>query len=613
MTATRLLTIGLARDQDLIAARQRARQVAALVGLDAQDQARVATAVSEVARNALMYAGGGRMHVDVTNGPDGAALLVEVADTGPGIEALDDVLAGRYRSTTGMGLGLAGVRRLMDDCRIRTSPHGTSVTLVKQLPRSVGPPGESRRHEIAAELARRAPRDAYSEMNVQNQELARSLAELRERHEELARLNRELEDTNRGVVALYAELDEKAESLRRADDAKTRFLSSASHELRTPLSSIRSLAGLLLDRADGPLTEEQERQATLIRRAADGLAEMVDDLLDLAKIEAGKSTVRFAPVDIPALWSTMRGMMKPLLANADVTLVFDEAPAAELVSDEGKLAQVLRNLVANALKFTERGEVRVSAYPGDDRIVFRVSDTGIGIAPEHLDLVFEEFFQVENAMQRRHKGTGLGLPLCRRLAELLGGSITVCSLPGRGSTFTLDLPLQPPQDPASAAAPQLQGATTGEDADAEANARAVSGMPAAPAPTPATTIPSAAHARERILLVDDDDALRYALGRSLRARYDVVEAADGFSGLQAIAEHRPDIVVLDLQMPGMDGWELLDRLPPTAGPLVVLTGQQLDHADRLRLAARGAMLVQKGEDAPGRLLRLLSRDEPIDT
>jgi signal transduction histidine kinase len=185
-----------------------------------------------------------------------------------------------------------------------------------------------------------------------------TLAELRERQEDLLELTRELEDTNRGIVALYAEIEDKAERLRRADEMKSRFLSNTSHELRTPLSSIRALAQLLLDRLDGDLTQEQERQVKFIEKAATDLSELVNDLLDLAKIEAGKA------------------------------------------------------------------------------------DTGIGIAPENLQFVFEEFSQIESPLQRRVKGTGLGLPLCRKLAASLGGHVELASELGKGSIFSVVLPLE---------------------------------------------------------------------------------------------------------------------------------------------------------------------------
>jgi signal transduction histidine kinase len=232
---------------------------------------------------------------------------------------------------------------------------------------------------------------------------------------------------------------------------KSRFLSNTSHELRTPLSSIRALAKLLLDRMDGDLTPEQERQVRYIEAAAADLSELVNDLLDLAKIEAGRVEVQVAPVVVDNLFRALKGMLRPLVDDARVDLVFEPGDVgAPFDSDEGKISQVLRNFISNALKFTEQGAVTVSAChdPGADTVTFAVADTGIGINPENLQLIFEEFSQIEHPLQRRSKGTGLGLPLCRKLAELLGGRVDVASQPGVGSTFSLVLPRLFPANPA---------------------------------------------------------------------------------------------------------------------------------------------------------------------
>jgi PAS domain S-box-containing protein len=266
---------------------------------------------------------------------------------------------------------------------------------------------------------------------------------LRRRQQELERLNRELEDINRGMVTLYAELDEKAKELRQADEMKTRFLSNISHEFRTPLNSIFALSSLLIDRVDGELTAEQEKQVGFIRKAADSLLELVNDLLDLAKVRAGKIDVRVAEFNAVNLFSALRGMLRSLLVNEAVTLVFEDPEGLPTLStDEGKVSQILRNFISNALKFTERGEVRVTARYDEDSgaVTFSVSDTGVGIAREDQEKIFEEFIQLANAPHSQIKGTGLGLPLCRKLAELLGGRIDLESEVGAGSKFSLTVP-----------------------------------------------------------------------------------------------------------------------------------------------------------------------------
>jgi signal transduction histidine kinase len=249
------------------------------------------------------------------------------------------------------------------------------------------------------------------------------------------------------VLALYAELEAQADALRRASDLKSSFLSNVSHELRTPIASVINLARLLLDESLGGATldVEQRRQLGFIQRAGEALHEMVSSLLDLARIEAGRMAVRYGEVPVDELLATLRGMFRPLATDANVALVFAEVPPGlSLVTDEGKLAQILRNLVGNALKFTEQGEVRVAAVAeGEDQIRFSVSDTGIGIPAEHQERIFQEFEQVANPLQARARGVGLGLPVSRSLAQLLGGTLTVASTPGRGSTFILRLPRKP--------------------------------------------------------------------------------------------------------------------------------------------------------------------------
>ncbi|CAN5407295.1 ATP-binding protein [soil metagenome] len=439
-----ILTLTIKYEQDVVAARQHARQTASLLGFDQQDQTRIATAVSEIARNAFIYAKGGKVEFQLEGQTAPQVLLIHVSDKGPGIAKLAHILAEQYQSSTGMGLGIIGARRLMDQCDIHSVPNqGTSVWLKKVLPKRAPLVSPTRLQQIAAELARQSIQEPLAEVRQQNQELLQALAEVRERREELTQLNQELEDTNRGVVALYAELDEKAEHLRRADEMKSRFLSNMSHEFRTPLSSILALSQLLIDRSDGDLTSEQEKQVRFIRKSAEGLLEMVNDLLDLAKIEAGKIEVRPIEFSPATLFSALRGMLRPLLVSEAVNLVFEEPrDIPMLYSDEGKISQILRNFISNALKFTERGEVRVKAMlnPAQNTVVFSVSDTGVGIAMADQERIFEEFTQIEHPIQGRVKGTGLGLPLCRRLATLLGGHVDVESAVGVGSTFTATIP-----------------------------------------------------------------------------------------------------------------------------------------------------------------------------
>jgi signal transduction histidine kinase/CheY-like chemotaxis protein len=581
---TRLLTVQIRRDEDVVLARQRARQVADALGFDGQDQTRIATAVSELARNVARYAGGGSVEfaIDVAE----QVLAITVSDRGPGIPHLDSVLEGTYRSDTGMGIGIVGARRMMDAFDIESTPErGTVARMRKRIPKRRGATRQDV-GRIAEVLAQQAPTTSLIDaVQEQNHELMSALNELRLRQEDLARLNEELQDTNRGVVALYAELDEKAEHLRRADEMKSKFLSNMTHEFQTPLNSILALTRLLLDRVDGELTDEQDRQVRYIREATEDLSELVHDLLDLAKVEAGKVTLRPTAFAVQELFGALRGLMRPVQSNEAVALMFDVAeqlPA--LYTDEAKVSQILRNYISNALKFTEQGEVRVSAaLDGDGTVTFSVQDTGIGIAEADQARLFHEFGQVPNPLQAKVRGTGLGLSLSKRLAELLGGSVGVKSKAGEGSTFWVRVPMTAPgfEPPVFAVAPV---------------ARLPEEMPLA-------------------LVIDDEQTARYLLRRYLTAvGCRVIESSGGSEGLARAEADRPDVIFLDLRMPGMLGTEVLARLkrnPATAAiPVIIATSQIMADDERQRLATHAAAVMGKhqlgadgGEDEVRRALR----------
>ncbi|MEO8380641.1 MAG: ATP-binding protein [Acidobacteriota bacterium] len=558
MTLTPLSSISLHFEYDLVAARRRARQIAGLVGFEEQDQTRIATVASEIARNALRYAGGGRMELGVERSDGTSSLVLTVIDRGPGIPNLEEVLGGRYQSRTGMGVGLIGARRLMDDMQISTSPEkGTTVVLRKRLPANAPALTGPKLERLMDELARKRPESPLEEIQQQNAELLHALAQLGERQDELERLNQELEDTNRGVLALYAELDEKAETVRHADQMKSRFLSDMGHEFRTPVNSILALTRLL---EEAPLGDEASKQLSLIRRAAEDLESLVNDLLDLAKIEAGKIEVRPAEFEVGNLFSALRGMLRPLLLNRSLSLIFDEPEGLPpLYNDEGKISQILRNFISNALKFTEAGEVRVSATQNGHSIRFSVADTGIGIAPEDQERIFDEFSQIEHPLQNNQKGTGLGLPLTRKLAGLLGGTVTVRSTPGLGSTFEAEIPIR------------FGGVEP--------------------------TLPAAVR---RLLIIDDDETARYTLASfAARPGIEIVEAENGMQGLARASEDRPDVILLDLMMPGIGGHEVLARLkgdPATADiPVVIVTSRFVNEEERRQILTRAVNVIYKGD------------------
>ncbi len=563
----RIVTMPIETEADVVAVRQRARQIAERLGFDRQDQTRIATAVSEIARNAFRHARAGRAEMLLESESSGQVFVIRVTDAGQGIADVEAVLEGRSGAAEDAPrLGLVGARRLINRFRLDSTPGtGTTVELGQFLPSRGGAVARSTIAEIARELAGASHDDPLTLMREQDLELVRSLEEIKRRQEEADHLNRELGDTNRGVVALYAELDERAEQLRQASELKSRFLSNMSHEFRTPLNSILALSRLLLDEIDGALNAEQEKQVGYIRRSAEGLLELVNDLLDLAKVEAGKVEVKPGAFSVAELFGALRGALKPLQSNAAVDLTFEAHPELPpLFTDEAKVAQILRNLVSNALKFTELGEVRITALhdAGRDMIVFSVSDTGIGIAPADLTRIFEEFSQIDSRLQRKVKGTGLGLSLSRNLAALLGGDIEVESVPGQGSVFRLVIP------------------------------RSLAGDGQVPGPR-------IDDGRRRILLVDDDETFRYVFRQMLKgdARYEILDAVDGTDGLRLAREERPDLIILDLQMPHLDGFGLLQELaadPELARvPVVISTSLSVTAELQARLPPGMAVLSKQ--------------------
>jgi signal transduction histidine kinase/CheY-like chemotaxis protein len=669
----RILAVEIAQEHDVVLARRRAREIAEFLGFPPQDQTRIATAVSEITRNAVTYGGGGRAEFFVV-GKGSQSLLIEVSDQGPGVRDLEDILREQYRSPSGLGIGIVGARRLMDDFSVESADgEGTRVRLFKTLPVDSSVFRAADVARLAERLARARPANPLEEFQHQNQELLAALAELRERQEELVRMNQELLDTNRGVVALYAEMEEQAANLRRADELKTRFLSNMSHEFRTPLNSILALSRILLERIDGDLNDEQERQIKYVQRAAQDLTELVNDLLDLARVEAGKIRVDAREFHPAQLFSTLRGMLRPLLVGDRVNLVFEDVDdLPTLHTDEGKVSQILRNFISNAIKFTEYGEVRVSGrmHKSGQAVVFAVADTGIGIPEADQQRIFQEFTQLDTPLQVKHKGSGLGLPLSRRLAELLGGTVWVRSEPGRGATFSTAIPIRYDGPTEIYTLPPLPAR---EDPNrfpvlvVEDNAVTVfeyqkllkgSGFQPIPAPTlqearavlrrlrpvaimldvvlpegetweflqeikhtpqfadipvlvasmveeeeRGLALGAAAYAvkpvkrewlldqlrshlvplqQPLVLVVDDDDVARYIV-RDLLAdsKYRVLEAGDAQSGLALARQHTPDVILIDLVMDDVDGFELVELLKadPELSPIPVLavTSKLLSH------------------------------------
>ncbi|HAA29687.1 MAG TPA: histidine kinase [Cyanobacteria bacterium UBA8553] len=570
---TSILTVEIRYEQDVVLTRQRARQIAQALGFDSQDQTRLATAVSEIARNAFQYAQGGKVEFWV-EGESPTSFLICIRDQGQGIANLKAVLDGQQISTTGIGVGIVGSQHLMDQFHIESTPgQGTSVLMGKTLPKHAPLLTVERLGQIADELVMRSPsvstgfspQNPYEEIQQQNQELLRTLEELRKREEQLTQLNQELEDTNRGVVALYAELDEKATSLQKANELKTRFLSNMSHEFRTPLNSIMSLSRLLLERFDGDLTTEQEKQVTFIRQAAEGLSELVNDLLDIAKVEAGKVEVHPNEFEVSDLFGTLKGMLRPLLAyNSSISLVFEEPiNLPTLYTDEAKVAQILRNFISNALKFTQTGEIRISAVKGHDRVTFSVADTGIGIAPEDRERIFEDFVQVKSGLQKKVKGTGLGLPISRKLVELLGGSVWVTSELGVGSTFFTSIPIVYPGASQKESLPPVNWQLDPE--------------------------------RAPLLVIEDNSEMLFTYEKYFEeSSYQMIAVRSLTQAKQALERFQPIAIMLDILLEGHNTWAFLKEMKsnPDTQPIPILVLTVIDNEKQAMALGADAFMIK---------------------
>ncbi len=445
MTPQPLLTLRIVEEADVFAVRQRGREVAAALGMERQDQVRVATALSELGRE--------------TYGLGGDTVVTFAAAPGPPAQLIVD-LAVDAAAPSPTPPGFAAASRLVDALQVSDASGTVVIRMTKRLP---GPRLSADALRTASDrISALRPANALDELRAQNEQLLAALEDVQRSNDDLARLNEELaetnrgvvalynqlsdelEQTNRGVVALYAELDDRSAQLREASEAKSRFLRNVNHELRAPIASILGLLRLLLDPDGDPLTPDQRQQLTLANAAGHDLLGLVNQLLDLASAESGRIERQIEPVELAPMMGQLRGTLQPIATNPDVELVIEEPPIRTVLTDERLLGHVLRNLLTNALKFTERGEVRLRIRPDGDEVVYEVSDTGIGLADDEVERIFEEFYQVRGPVQAKLTGTGLGLPFARRLARRLGGTLTVRSELGVGSVFTLRLPVEAP-------------------------------------------------------------------------------------------------------------------------------------------------------------------------
>ena len=456
-----------------------------------------------------------------------------------------------------------------------------------------------------------ALRDSREELKTQSEELQATNEKLRQKSKDLSRQKADIEDKNRQLEIAGHEIERKARSVEAASKYKSEFLANMSHELRTPLNSLLILAKSLANNEEGNLTGEQIQSARIIHEGGRDLLSLINDILDLSKVEAGKLGVHVEPVSMSSVTRRLLGQFNPIAQDKGIELhvdVDDTAPES-LSTDVQRLEQILKNLLSNAMKFTESGSVTLRIAPADADTRFKtdglagqrtvamsVIDTGIGISEESQKIIFDAFRQADGSTNRKFGGTGLGLAICRELAELLGGEIQVTSRRGQGSAFTLYLPVASARDDSAASSRKGAIGHTAEPAPAEKIERCFSTVDG-PLRPPA----------RRVLLVEDDKNFREALTKYVANKdVDVTAVATGIDAIREIASHEFECVILDVGLPDMTGLELLRslrseharRLPP----VVVYTGRVLASEEYAELSEFTDSIVIKGADSEERLL-----------
>lgn len=439
-----LLTVAIRREHDILLLRQRGRQISLFLGFSTVDIVRITTALSEIARNAFEYGGGGTVAFAIeTQAQDRQELVIRVQDNGAGIADVAGILAPEFKSRTGMGIGIKGSRSLMDRFAITSAVgKGTTVVMAKFLPWSVSKFGPADAARLSADLAKSSESTPFGELQVQNQALLAALQELTERQAEVERLS-----------ALAEAERQETEAARRVAErslvVRERFMALTTHEFRTPLNAILGYLDLLDMEIAESITVKQKDYMERVQRACKHLVGVTNDFLDMAQGDAGHLTVVRHEAAARQVIGEAVALVAPQAAARNVTLHLTETSEhIRYLGDVDRVRQVLVNVLGNAVSFTPSGgSVQITASRGAENVgtstlgegswcTIRVEDTGPGIPVDKLEHVFEPFVQLSADGQASRKGSGLGLTVSRQLALLMGGDLTVAS-EGSGAVFTL--------------------------------------------------------------------------------------------------------------------------------------------------------------------------------
>ena len=427
---------------------------------------------------------------------------------------------------------------------------------------------------------------AYHKMKAFTEMLERQNRELEAQKTEMAMQSAELTEQN-------VELEMQKNQLDEVSRLKTQFLSNMSHELRTPLNSVIALSGVLNRRLAKQIPQEEYSYLEVIERNGKHLLNLINDILDIARIESGHEEIEITEFDANSLMADVAGMIRPQAEQKNIELLHkDKDSRLPITSDADKCRHILQNLVANAVKFTEKGKVEIAGLQTGRQLTISVTDTGLGIAQNHINHIFDEFRQADGSTSRRFGGTGLGLAIAKKYANLLGGAITVNSTPGKGSEFMLTLPLR------YSAENRIPAAET------PARPRPAAVLP----PSPPESGPSV----KTILLVEDSEPAIIQIKDFLEeSGYRILVARDGGEALGIITQTIPDAMILDLMMPGMDGFEVLKTLREAEStahiPVLILTAKHITREELLFLKRNNIhQLIQKGDVNRNELLNAIA-------
>ncbi|GJH17073.1 response regulator [Caballeronia novacaledonica] len=523
-------------------------------------------------------------------------------------------------------LGFVGNEGRFDDARalldMASEPIGMALRSARYRARLVELLEETQRQSEELQVQQEELRVSNEELEERGRALQDSQGRLEQQQAELEQTNVQLEEHTQHLERQKAELLQAQQELtanalemERASQYKSEFLANMSHELRTPLNSSLILAKLLQDNKQGNLTDEQVRYAATIHSSNSDLLSLINDILDLSKVEAGQMDVQFAPTSVDSILQTLRQSFAPVAGSKGVEFVTQhgENVPQYFVTDSQRLLQVLRNLLSNAFKFTERGSVTVAVErAGDNALRFDVRDTGIGIAREKQDMIFQAFQQADGTTSRKYGGSGLGLSISREFSRLLGGSVSVSSELGHGSVFSVTLPIAVREGTVTAKLDTIAQASE------PASAPAPAPMQPQPVQPPVAMHEAMAIADDRadrkrpgrvILVIEDDQpfaGILYDLAHELD--FDCVHAATATQGVELARSLQPNGILLDIGLPDQSGLTVLEWLKhdPLTRHIPIHVVSATDHADvALHLGAIGYTLKPSARDDLAHAIRKL--------